>query len=334
LIWIDIVNEANVRFWRRFLKKFRGRVFLTTRRKGSLVELLRAMIPIEAEVIGKWGASDYEKLVSFAERVKELALLIADREVDLAVSKASVEQARVAFGLGIPYIAMNDNDIPPHIVTKLTFPLSTLSIVPECFSGPTYSETMRFRGLFEVSHVLDFTEDGEFVKSDLGLDEGEYIVIRYPPVASHYLKEGGPFEIIVEKFLREKGIPAVKIMREGIIELPSGERVSASIDGISLISRSAGVISGGGTMAREAALLGVPSISLFPGEDPCVSKILLSEGLMRKATGMKARDLPSVYDELRKEWESGRLRERAREFLRGCEDPAEVLVRVIRSRFS
>jgi len=326
LIWIDVVNEANVRFWRRFLKKFRGPVLLTTRRKGSLVELLRAMIPIEAVVVGEWGASDYEKLISFAERVKELTSLIADRDVELAVSKASVEQARVAFGLGIPYIAMNDNDIPPHVVTKLTFPLSTLSIVPECFSGPTYGETIRFKGLFEVSHALDFMEDGEFVRSDLGL-EGEYVVVRYPPAASHYLRESGPFERIVEKFLRERKIPAVKIKREGVIELPSGERVSASIDGISLISRSAGVISGGGTMAREAALLGVPSISLFPGEDPCVSKILLREGLMRKAT-----DLPSVYDELRKEWESGRLKERAREFLRGCEDPAEVLMRVIKSR--
>ena len=327
MIWIDIVNEANVRFWRRFLKKFRGPVLLTTRRKGSLVELLRTMIPVEAVVVGKWGANEYEKLISFAERVKELALLIADKEIDLAISKASVEQARVSFGLGIPYIAMNDNDIPPHIVTRLTFPLSTLSIVPECFSGPTYGETIKFKGLFEVSHVLDFMEDGEFVKSDLGLDEGEYVVIRYPPISSHYLRESGPFEGIVEKFLRERKIQAVKIRREGIIELPSGERVIANIDGISLISRSAGLISGGGTMAREAALLGVPSISLFPGEDPCVSRILMKEGLMRKAT-----DSLSVYDELRKEWESGRLGERAREFLRRCEDPAEVLMRVIRSR--
>ncbi|MCS7102820.1 MAG: DUF354 domain-containing protein [Candidatus Korarchaeum sp.] len=329
-VWIDIVNEAHARFWRRFLSKYGAPVLLTTRRKGSLVGLLKAMLPDrEVMEVGEWGASDYEKLLRFAERVKEFASILEGEEVSSAISKGSVEQARVAFGLGIPYIAMNDNDLPPHVITKLTFPLASVSIVPSCFSGPTYGETVRFRGVFEVSHVLDYLERGEFKSSDLGLEEGNYLILRDPPVASHYLKDSEPFGRIIRK-LSELEIPVVRIRREGFVELPSGERVEARLDGISLISRSAGVISGGGTMLREAALLGLPSISLFPREEPCVTRVLMEAKLILKA---ELESLVETYRKVRREWESGSLRERAFEFLKACEDPVDVAIDTLR-RFS
>ncbi|MEM2542897.1 MAG: DUF354 domain-containing protein [Candidatus Korarchaeum sp.] len=329
-VWIDIVNEANARFWRRFLSKYGGPVLLTARRKGSLLELLSAMLPnVEVIPVGEWGAGDHEKLLRFAERVKGLTSILEGEDVGSAISKGSVEQARVAFGLRIPYIAMNDNDLAPHVVTKLTFPLASVSIVPECFSGPTYGETLRFRGVFEVAHVLDYMERGEFAGSDLGLDEGSYLILRDPPAASHYLREGFPVEGVIRK-IAELGVPTVRITRDGFVELPSGERMRAALDGISIISKSAGVISGGGTMVREAALLGVPSISLFPREEPCVSRVLMEAGLMLKA---EPKDLVEVYRKMRRDWESGSLKERALEFLKTCEDPVDVAIDVLR-RFS
>jgi len=326
-LWIDVVNEAHARFWRRFLSRYRGPVLLTTRRKGSLVELLGKMLPgMSIAPVGEWGASDREKLLRYAERVEALALLLEGEEPCAAVSKGSVEQARVAFGLGIPLVAMNDNDLSPHVVTKLTFPLATVSIVPECFSGPTYGETVRFRGVFEISHVLDYLEGGEFTRYDLGLDEGGYIIVREPPVASHYLREDPAFEVAVRR-LGDLGIPILRVRRDGFIELPSGEVVRASLDGLSLIARSAGVISGGGTMAREAALLGVPSISLLPREEPCVSGLLMKAGLMFKAGPS---DVVETYRRAREEWEAGNLKERAWKFLSVCEDPVSVVMEVLR----
>lgn len=329
-VWIDIVNEAHARFWRRFLSKYEGSILLTARRKGSLLELLRVMLPnTEVIPVGEWGASDYEKLLRFAERIKGLTLILEGEDISSAISKGSVEQARVAFGSRIPYIAMNDNDLAPHVVTKLTFPLANISIVPECFSGPAYGDTIRFRGVFEVAHVLDYLERGEFVRSDLGLDEGDYLILRDPPTASHYLREELPLEGVIRK-LSELKIPVVRIRRDGFLELPSGERVRASLDGISIISKSAGVISGGGTMAREAALLGVPSISLFPREDPCATRVLMEARLIFKA---EPKDLLEVYRELRRDWEAGSLKERALEFLKMCEDPVDVAIDTLR-RFS
>lgn len=329
-LWVDVVNEANARFWRRFLRKYHAPVLLTTRKKGSLVELLKAMIPDrELIVCGEWGVTDHEKLINFAERVRELTLLID--EVSLAISKGSVEQARVAFGLGIPYVAMNDNDLPPHVVTKLTFPLATISIVPECFRGPVYGETLKFRGVFEVAHVSDYLESGEFTPSKLDLEEGGYLVVRDPPVGSHYLREAGPFERVLGKLRSDLKLPIVRVRREGFIELPEGNVVRASLDGLSLIERSAGVISGGGTMAREAALLGVPSISFFPREEPCVSDVLLKANLMAKAG---PENLIELYIKLRRDWESGALKERASDFIRRCEDPVDIAIRVVRKLMS
>lgn len=329
-LWVDVVNEAHARFWRRFLRKYDAPVLLTTRRKGSLVDLLKAMMPErELVVCGEWGANDYEKLIKFAERVRELALLVED--VALAISKGSVEQARVAFGLSIPYVAMNDNDLHPHIVTKLTFPLASVSIIPECFRGPIYGEAIRFRGVFEVAHVLDYLESGEFAPSELDLSEGEYLIVRDPPLGSHYLKEAGPFERALERIERELGLPIVRLRREGLIELPGGRVVRASIDGLSLIEKSAGVISGGGTMAREAALLGVPSISIFPREEPCVSEELIEAGLLVKT---ELSSLIEAYADLKKLWERGVLKERAFNFMKSCEDPVDVAISIVRRLLS
>lgn len=325
MLWIDVVNEPQVRLWRRFLRRHRIDALVTVRRKGSLVKLAERFLP-KYVVVGRWARSRGDKLKAFAERVRDLALLLDDYDVTLATSKGSPEQARVAFGLGIPLIALNDNDLSPHIVTKLTFPLSKLAVVPECFSGPTYGPTLRFEGVFEVAHVLDYLENPTQVEyKRLGLEKRGYIVVRPPPVGSHYLSRADHFDDAVRRLLKSKGLEEVRFPREGGIILPGG-RFDDVVDGLDLMATSAGVISGGGTMIREAALLGVPAISLFPRPDPCVTGVLMREGLIAKVNSDTIID---SYERMREEMLSGELAERARKFLRGVEDPADVIARAI-----
>ncbi len=330
-MWIDIVNEPHVRLWKRFLSRYPHEALITVRRKGLLVDLVKKIMPESKPVIvGRWESNEAEKIRAFAERVKELALLLDKYDVDLALSKGSAEQARVAFGLSIPFVALNDNDLPPHIITRLTFPLSKVAVVPECFSGPVYGPTIRFPGVFEISHVLDYLENPtkeEYKK--LGLDEGEYIIVRPPPVGSHYLKEAGSFDLLISKLLEETRLKEVRFLREGGIRLPSGKIVRSVVDGLDLMSTSAGVISGGGTMAREAALLGIPSMSLFPKEDPCVSKVLINAGLLAKP---KARELVREFKALLKARD--RLKDLSRKFLEDYGDPIDTIEEAIKLAMS
>src|SRR5258706_15207527 len=52
------------------------------------------------------------------------------------------------------------------------------------------------------------------------------------------------------------------------------------VDGLSLIWYSDPVVSGGGTMNREAAALGVPVYSIFRGKSGAVDRHLQKEGKM------------------------------------------------------
>lgn len=58
------------------------------------------------------------------------------------------------------------------------------------------------------------------------------------------------------------------------------------LDGSNLIAAADLVVSGGGTMNREAAALGVPAITLFAGKQAAIDEYLMSEGrLDRFETG-------------------------------------------------
>ncbi len=327
-MWIDIANEPHVRLWKRFLSRYPQKALITVRRKGLLVDLVNRIMPESKPIIiGRWESDEAEKIRAFADRVRELTILLDNYDVNLAISKGSAEQARVAFGLSIPFVALNDNDLPPHIITKLTFPLSKVAVVPECFSGPIYGPVIRFPGVFEISHVLDYLKNPTKKEHRrLGLDEGKYFVVRPPPVGSHYLKEeAGSFDLLIYKLLKETGLKEVRFLRKGGIKLPSGRIIKSVVDGLDLMSTSAGVISGGGTMAREAAILGIPSISLFPREDPCVSKVLMNAGLLIKP---KASKLVKEFIFISKARDE--LKDLAHKFLNEHGDPVDAIAEAIR----
>ncbi len=327
MIWIDVVNEPHVRLWRRFLLRHRPDALVTVRRKGVLVELASRLLPTSFKVVGRWGKNERDKLIAFAERVRDLARLIDAGDIRVATSKGSPEQARVAFGLRIPLVALNDNDLSPHTITRLTFPLSDVAVVPECFSGPTYGPIIRFPGVFEVAHVLDYMEEPTRREhARLGLREGSYLIVRPPPVGSYYLGVAGRFDDAVRELVRSTGLEEVRFPRSGGIILPDGSMFEGVVDALDLISTSAGVLSGGGTMVREAALLGIPAISLFPREDPCVTGVLIERGLLAKADDST---VVEAYQRLANLASSGRLAEMARDFVSSVGDPTDYILRAL-----
>jgi predicted glycosyltransferase len=59
------------------------------------------------------------------------------------------------------------------------------------------------------------------------------------------------------------------------------------VDGLNLIWHSDLVISGGGTMNREAAALGVPVYSIFRGPLGAVDRLLASQGRLTVVSSVK-----------------------------------------------
>jgi predicted glycosyltransferase len=73
------------------------------------------------------------------------------------------------------------------------------------------------------------------------------------------------------------------------------------------MSRADLMIGAGGTMTREAALMGVPTVSLFAGQRPAVDAWLERQGLMRVLDDVAG--LPAVRPQQRVD-RLGDLRER------------------------
>ena len=348
-LWIDLVNLPHVRLFLRLLRRHGKEIddiLISCRRLDGLPKLVSLFLSNYSNrirVVGSHGISLVEKLSRHLERVSLLAKIVTEFSPDVASSKASPELARVAFGLGIPSVNLNDNDLSFH-VSKLIFPLSQTVIVPEVFPEEVLMTTgaldrvRRFKGVTEVAHVLDFLETPR--KTEIERSKEPYIVARPAPAGASYLYEKRN-HLSFERALMtlSERIPDLKIYlfpRGGELLLLSeklGDRIALvkdPMDSLALMSGAIAFVGASGTMTREAALLGVPSISMFPSDkEPCVTQLLIDEGLV-----IKLKDPEEVADSVLYYMENESVRKdldrKARSFLASCEDPAEVLWEEIR----
>jgi len=151
---------------------------------------------------------------------------------------------------------------------------------------------MRYPGLKEDVYIPQLRPDLS-VKDQLGLNGTDLVVtVRPPATEAHY--HNPEAEVLLDaalRFLTHR--PDVRV-----ILLPRNEKQAQTlrkqwakwianrkivipehvVDGLNLIWFSDLVISGGGTMNREAAALGVPVYSIFRGRIGAVDKYLAEKG--------------------------------------------------------
>lgn len=295
-VWVDVFNGPHVHFFQgihRFLSNAaRSDLHMTARDYYPIAQLLD-LYEVEASVIGQHGGGSlYGKLMASTQRVLALAEHIeaADRRqrLDLLVHKHSVEAARVAWGLGIPNIAFLDNEImvPQNM---LVCPLANVLVAPVCIEmgvvrsfSPNHVIILPFDGVCEVAHVYRYEPD-ESVLSQLGLDPAKPIVVfRSAPKLAAYNSCKPLAEVIIDRIEAQiNGVQIVHLKRSG----EGGKRIGV-VDARSLACYADVVISGGGTMTREAALLGTNAITYF-NQPLAVDKYLIKKGLLKSFPGQE-----------------------------------------------
>lgn len=321
MIWVDITNLPHVLFFKDFIQ--RNDCFVTSREFGTLTDLLDSH-GIDHTVIGSHAGRDLkDKLVESARRVKDLAEIISGQDIEIALSKHSVELPRVAFGLGIPVVQVVDNEYAVH-QNRLFLNLASSVIVPEASDtkllqtqGADPKNIVTFRGVCEAVQVNSFTPDPSTL-DDLGLDD--YIVVRPGPVLASYFDSDDPAATLIEK-LKELGHQIVVIPREG--EEYEGATTLTNVDSLNLMYRAKAVIGGGGTMNRESALLGTPTVTFYPQERLGVDRFLIDQGVMEAA----GKDIVEQVKRLIGEKDA--LRERATTLLKTLDDPITVIEKEI-----
>lgn len=300
-IWIDIVNAPHVRFFNGIIKRLKadGHEVLITARDFSNIHDLLEIFNQEYISIGDHGVTLEEKLLSSTKRAYELSQFIKDQDVDIAISKHSIEMPRVAFGLGIPNIFILDNE---HAIAanKLTLPLTSKLIIPEIFDvwntikfGADANNIIRYNGTCEVTHLEDF-EYNPNILEDLGLElkNDKIILMRPEPSLASYLDADCTKSVltpIVEE-LKETAdiliIPRFRTQGEIFDDIENVHIIKTPVDTFSLMKKADLVIGAGGTMNREAALLGTPVISCYPGRQLSVDTYYINKGLMNRSTSL------------------------------------------------
>jgi uncharacterized protein len=350
-VWIDSLTPKHGLFFEplyRDLFKDGHQLLLTTRRYREAVEaLMLKRLPFR--IVGEHGgASRYHKLVASGRRVVKLAQLIESWRPDTAVSFSSPEAARVAFGIGVPHIAVNDS---PHswLVARLSIPLSRYVCSPWIIRrkvwlsfGALPDGIVPYRAL-DAAAWLKRHKPNPGVLRQLSLTRDKPIILlRTEESFASYLEGKASDEApvigpITEEILRRKTDAQIVIStRYGrqapVLRQKFGNRVRVIdhiIDATSLIYYSTYFIGSGGTMTVEAALLGRPAISCFPGEKPLYIKYLEKKGLVK--TIQSPRDIAlRVSRALASDEEREEQERRGTKLLHEMEDPIKVISGVVK----
>jgi predicted glycosyltransferase len=257
---------------------------------------------IKPVAIGRHGGGEpYEKLVSSLDRMLGLLRLVRKTAPDIVLSFSSPEAARVAFGLGIPHVAVNDS---PHstYVARLTIPLSRRLLTPRVVGknvwlkyGISRKDIVTYRSLDPVAWLRDFNPAKSILRK-YGLAEGEYVVYRPEEYRASYLSVRQlTLETVSKIFKKDKCLAGLKIVivpryeeeayrmffrKQDSVILEHGE------DTRSMLFYSKGFIGAGGTMSAEAVLMGYQQYqSILPPR--LLKSSLLGKGCSLNRLGKK-----------------------------------------------
>lgn len=244
--------------------------------------------------IGEYGgASLYNKLVKGAERIVDLAKIVSEFKPDLLISFPSPDAFRTAYGLGISAIQINDT---PHAVAagRLTISLATALVHAKAVKGEEFlklgvTQLYPYDGVDEVQWIREFQANPD-VLTQLGIEKNKFIVVRCEESKAAYFQKMYPevepgSTIVVEVIhaLRRKNlnldIVAFPRYYEQEEELRKLKVIipDQSVDTLSLFYYARAAMTAGGTMGREAALLGTPTLYSFPLE-LAVSTYVIEKG--------------------------------------------------------
>jgi predicted glycosyltransferase len=294
-VWIDIDNSPHVPFFVPIVEELKRQgveLILTARNIYQVRELLD-FFRLPCTVIGRhYGKNKFLKVLGTFVRTFQLAPTAAWTRADLAISHGSRAQLLICKAFGIPTLMMHDYE---HS-TKTGFLEPDWLLMPDVIPDGAMSRrsetVLRYPGLKEDVYIPRFRPDPSIL-SGFEISSNHLVVtIRPPATEAHY--HNPESEILFAETLRllssKPHVRAVVLPRnarqgeqlraEWSDLIASGAMLvpNAPLDGLNMIWFSDLVISGGGTMNREAAALGVPVYSIFRGKLGAVDRYLAESG--------------------------------------------------------
>jgi predicted glycosyltransferase len=294
---MDLTNTAHVLVLRPLVERLEAAghdVELTARPLSHTLELLDDWGHSYTALGRHGGAGRAGKALAAAARVPQLLRFARGERFDCALAHGSTDLPPVCRTLRIPNTTMFDYEWAT-IQHSFNCRLANRVLVPDAIPpgrlarfGARPPKLVRYPGLKEEYYLADFEPD-ERVLDELGVErERPLAVVRTAPSYALYLggSEGSQLRGVLER-LAAQGAQTVVLarndeQRRAVEQLRLGAIVpERAVDGRSLVAFADLLVSAGGTMNREAAVLGTPVWSIFEGRLGAVDEQLAREGRLR-----------------------------------------------------
>lgn len=258
------------------------------------------MYGLKYRVLGKHaGKNKILKVLSFFTRSLQLLFFALGKRFSLVFCHGTRGVFLPAKLLGIPLLVLFDYEytaLPGFMEQWITE-----SMMPEVIPDDVMRERgidlgrcTKYPGFKEELYIYDYPENHDLFK-ELGIPESKVIVLIRPPATmAHYHQKRSEqlFNEVLNYFLNKENVHLLLIPRtakqrvELEKQLKEWSAVNVTIPdrvyfGAQLIRSADVIVSGGGTMNREAACLEVPVYSIYAGPLGGVDQYLIRSGKLR-----------------------------------------------------
>jgi len=297
-VWVDLTNSPHAVIFAPLVRRLQARgddVAVTARAFAQTLELLE-LHGIEHTVIGHHGGgSRAGKARAAGDRVRAMVAFGRKGRFDVAIAHGSTDLPMACRLLRIPNTTMFDYEYAT-LQHSLNCRLANRVLVPDAIPperlrrfGARPPRLVRYPGLKEEYYLAGFEPDPAGPRA-LGMDGSRIGVVLRPPadVALYHRFQNPLFDAVLERLGRREDVVSVVLPRtpeQGTriraLDLPSVVVPDHAVDGGSLVAGADLVVSAGGTMNREAVVLGTPVYTTFAGRLGGVDQRLVGDGRLR-----------------------------------------------------
>lgn len=294
-IWIDLDNTPHVPFFEPIISSLREKSVPTivTARDAFQVHQLAESKGLKCKKIGKhYGKNKLMKGVGLIYRALQLAPYILKEKPILGISHGARSQLILGKILHIPTLLIEDYEYCEFPWIMRSNYVMAPNVIPENALPVKKEHIIRYSGIKENVYAWNLNPDPNLLKK-FDITTSEIMVTVRPPATEAHYHNPESEDLFVNFMNRACLSPHTKV-----ILLPRNRRQATTIrkqwpewfqsgktqiptdaiDGLNLIWYSDLVVSGGGTMNREAAALEVPVYSIFRGHIGAVDRQLCKEG--------------------------------------------------------
>jgi uncharacterized protein len=310
-IWFDLSNSPHINLFARMIRELEGEgheVVITCRPLANTIDLLD-LHGFRYEVVGvHYGGKFSMKLLGFPIRVWQLRRYLRGKHIDVAISQSSFHSPLAAWLLRVRSIYMNDNE---HAMGNIpSFVFASKIMVPEFLAAEKLRKqwanprkVVNYPGVKEGIYLWELDER---LRRAAGAARGSKarptIYLRPEPWTAQYYKGSRNFlddlilgikdkaDVVVLPRDKDQGLHYRGKQFVGV------RVVDTALDIANIASDCDLFVGAGGTMTREMAVLGVPTVSVYQDELLDVDRYLLEVDAFVHDPALTAPRLLAILD--------------------------------------